>query len=91
MVLNSIALGRLPMWQMRMRMRMLGDTATSTAAATAIAKMSSYCYCYTVFDGVIDAKVNKMDGARTQPLLGIHKDVLWSRFLRQKGGGEGLP
>ena len=43
------------------------------------------------FDGVIDVGVNKMDGAGTQPCLGIQKDVLWSRFLRQKGGGEGLP
>ena len=42
-------------------------------------------------DVVIDVRVNKKDGARTQPILGIHKDVLRSRFLRQKGGGEGLP
>jgi hypothetical protein len=38
-----------------------------------------------------DAEVNKMDARRTQPFLGIQKDVLWSRFLKQKGGEEGLP
>jgi hypothetical protein len=40
------------------------------------------------FDIVIDAGVNKLiailkDGAGTSAFLGIHKDVLRSRFLRQ--------
>ena len=42
-------------------------------------------------DGVIDAWFKRMNGEITQLFLGIQKDVLWMCFLRQKGGGEGLP